>query len=88
VALGLLINEIIRREKITVDPQRVEERLDEMVGPYGDAVALKRSYQQNAEAMRQVQGLALEDQVVEWVLAHAKVRESVSNFKEIMNFEG
>ncbi len=87
VALGLLINEIIRREKITVDAQRVEERLDEMVGPYGDAVTLKRSYQQNADAMRQVQGLALEDQVVDWVLAHAKVRELVSNFKEIMNFE-
>lgn len=86
VALGLLINDIIRREKLVADPARAAARLDEMVGPYGDGAALKRAYQQNADAMRQVEGLALEDQVVDWVLAHAKVRESVSTFKQIMNF--
>ena len=45
-----------------------------MVGAYGDAAALKRAYQQNADAMRQVESLALEDQVVDWILDHAKVR--------------
>jgi trigger factor len=58
-----------------------------MVGAYGDAAALKRAYQQNADAMRQVESLALEDQVVDWVLAHAKVHEVGLDFKEVMNFE-
>jgi trigger factor len=88
VALGLLFNDIIRRENIVLDPARSNERLDEMVGAYGDAAALKRAYLQNADAMRQVESLALEDQVVDWVLAHAKVREKASTFKELMNFEG
>jgi trigger factor len=88
VALGLLFNDIIRREKIVLDPARANARLDEMVGAYGDAAALKRAYQQNADAMRQVESLALEDQVVDWVLAHAKVHEKASTFKELMNFEG
>jgi trigger factor len=88
VALGLLFNDVIRRENLVLDPQRSNARLDEMVGAYGDAVALKRAYQQNADAMRQVESLALEDQVVEWILEHAKVRETVSTFKELMNFEG
>jgi len=88
VALGLLFNDIIRRENIVLDPARSNARLDEMVGPYGDAAALKRAYLQNADAMRQVESLALEDQVVEWVLAHAKVHEKPSTFKELMNFEG
>jgi trigger factor len=88
VALGLLLNDVIRREKLVLDPKRANERLDEMVGAYGDAVALKRAYQQNADAMRQVESLALEDQVVDWILAHAKVHETVSTFKELMNFEG
>jgi trigger factor len=87
VALGLIFNDVIRRENLVLDPQRANARLDEMVGAYGDPVALKRAYQQNADAMRQVESLALEDQVVEWILAHAKVRETVSNFKELMNFE-
>lgn len=88
VALGLLFNHVIRRENLVLDPQRANARLDEMVGAYGDAAALKRAYQQNADAMRQVESLALEDQVVDWILAHAKVRETVSSFKEVMNFEG
>ena len=88
VALGLLFNDIIRREKIVLDPARANARLDEMVGAYGDAEGLKRAYQQNAEAMRQVESLAMEDQVVDWVLSHAKVQEKSSTFKELMNFEG
>ncbi len=88
VALGLLLNDVIRRENLVLDPQRCEARLDEMVGAYGDAAALKRAYQQNPDAMRQVESLALEDQVVDWILAHAKVHETVSTFKELMNFEG
>jgi len=88
VALGLLINDIIRREKLVLDPARSTARLDEMVSGYGDAVALKRAYLQNADAMRQVESLALEDQVVDWILAHAKVHEKPSSFKELMNFEG
>jgi trigger factor len=87
VALGLLLNDVIRRENLVVDRARVNERLDEMVAAYGDAPAMKRAYMQNAEAMRQVESLALEDQAVDWILEHAKVHEVKSNFKELMNFE-
>jgi trigger factor len=88
VALGLIFNDVIRRENIVLDPARSNERLDEMVGAYGDPAALKRAYLQNADAMRQVESLALEDQVVDWILGRAKVHEKVSTFKDIMNFEG
>jgi trigger factor len=88
VALGLLINDIIRRENIVLDPARSNARLDEVVGAYGDAAALKRAYLQNADAMRQVESVALEDQVVDWILARAQVHEMPSTFKELMNFEG
>jgi len=87
VALGLIFNDVIRRESLVLDPKRANARLDEMVGAYGDAAAMKRAYQQNADAMRQVESLALEDQVVDWILDHAKVRETPSGFKELMNFE-
>jgi trigger factor len=88
IALGLLINEIIRREKIVLDPARSNARLDEMVGAYGDPATLKRAYLQNADAMRQVQSLALEDQVTDFILEHAQVHETPHTFKELMNFEG
>jgi trigger factor len=87
VALGLLLNDIIRREKLIVDRARVDERLDELVSAYGDAAAMKRAYMANPDAMRQVESLTLEDQAVDWVLAHAKVQDKPSTFKEVMNFE-
>jgi|HubBroStandDraft_6_1064221.scaffolds.fasta_scaffold135682_2 trigger factor len=88
VALGLLLNDVIRKQNLVVDRARVNERLDEMVSAYGDAEAMKRAYMQNAEAMRQVESLALEDQAVDWILEHAKVHEVKSTFKQLMNFEG
>jgi trigger factor len=86
-ALGLIMADIIKREGLKLDPARVNARLDDMVGSYGDAAAVKRAYLQNPDAMRQVENLALEDQVVDWVLAHAKVHEVPSSFKSLMNFE-
>src|SRR5450631_1526895 len=41
VALGLLLNDVIRKENLVVDPARSSARLDEMAGAYGDAAALK-----------------------------------------------
>ena len=87
VALGLLLNDIIRKNNLVVERDRVNQRLDELVGAYGDAATMKRAYLQNADAMRQVESLALEDQVVDWILAHAKVHEAASSFKDLMNFE-
>src|ERR1700742_146026 len=86
-ALGLLLNDVIRKQNLVVERAKVNERLDEMVSAYGDAEAMKRAYMQNADAMRQVESLALEDQAVEWILEHAKVREVKSSFKQLMNFE-
>jgi len=86
-ALGLILADIIKRENLRVDPVRASARLDELVGSYGDPAAIRQAYLQNAEAMRQVENLTLEDQVVDWVLAHAKVREVSSSFKELMKFD-
>ena len=88
VALGLLFAELIKREKLTADPQRVEQRLEELAVGYGDPETLKRAYRHNADAMRQVEGLAVEDQAVEWILEHARVSEKHMTFKELMNFGG
>ncbi len=86
-ALGLILADIIKRQNLKVDKARANARLDEMVGAYGDAEAVKRAYLQNPDAMRQVENLALEDQVVDWVLGHAKVHAVSSTFKELMKFE-
>src|SRR5262245_21945959 len=86
VALGLLINEIIKTEKLELDRARVASRLDELVSTYKDPQEALRLYRENREAMQQVEMLVLEDQVVDWLLARVKTSDQPTTFKAVMNF--
>ncbi len=86
VALGLLVNEIIKAEKIELDRAKVAERLEEIVATYKDPQEALRLYRQNREAMQQVEMLVLEDQVVDWLLGRVKATDQPSSFKAVMNF--
>jgi trigger factor len=86
VALGLLIRELIRTRGVQIDRERVESRLADIAATYPDPDAVIKAYRQNAEALRQVESLVLEDQAVDLLLGHAKVTERPATFKEVMNF--
>lgn len=84
VALGLILNEIVKQSAITLDASRVTTRLHEMAGSYGDPEGLLRAYRQNENAMRQIENLVLEDQVVDNVLSRARITELNVSFKDAM----
>ncbi len=86
VALGLLIGEVIKSNGIKLDRDRVQARLADLAAGYPDPEALLKSYRQNPEAMRQVENMVIEDQVVDFLLARAKVTDQPVTFKEVMNF--
>jgi len=86
VALGLILNEVIRRAGIQPDVARVQARLDEIVAGFSDPEAARQQYLQSEAAMRQLQMSVLEDQVVTHVVGVARVEDQPSSFKEIMNF--
>ncbi len=86
VALGILVGELIKTRGIAIDRERVEARLADLAGGYPDPTAILKAYRQNADAMRQVENMVLEDQVVDHLLEHAKVTDQPTTFKEVMNF--
>ena len=86
VALGILIGEIIKSAGIQVDRTLVEGRLADMAATYPDPEPMLKAYRQNPEAMRQIENLVLEDQVVDHLLAKAKVTDQPTTFKDVMNF--
>ncbi len=86
VALGLIISEVIRTAGIKVDRARVALRLDEAVSMYPNADEVRRQYLQNADAMRQLESAALEDQVIDWVVSKAQVTAAPTNFRELTGF--
>jgi trigger factor len=86
VALGLILNEVIRHAGIQVNAAQVQKRLDELVATYSDPDEARRQYLQSEAATRQLQMSVLEDQAVDWVVNVAKVTDQPATFKDIMNF--
>src|SRR5215472_12589547 len=75
VALGLLITHIVQSQGIKVDRERVQARLNALAEGYPNPDEARRAYLQNADAMRQIESAALEDQVVDWLVERARVTE-------------
>lgn len=85
-ALGLLISQIVQSQDIKVERERVQARLAELSDGYPDPDQARRAYLQNQDAMRQLESGALEEQVIDWILAHARVTERPMTFKELTGF--
>jgi trigger factor len=86
VALGLLVMHIVQSQGMKVDRERVLARLNALVEGYPNPDEARRAYLQNAEAMRQIESAALEDQVVDWVIERARVTERPMSFTELTGF--
>ena len=88
VALGLLMTQIVQTEQIKLDRERVQARLNDLVASYPEPQQeeARRAYQQNQDAMRQIESAAIEDQVVDWLLSKANITEKPMTFKEITGF--
>lgn len=86
VALGLIINQLIRQEKIEPDPQRVDARIDEMSAEHEEAEKVAQYYRSNPELKAQVEMMVLEDQVVDWLLERTNIKDTKTSFSKLMNF--
>jgi trigger factor len=85
-ALGLLMGQIVQSEGIKLDRERVQRRLDDLVASYPNPEEVRRAYAQNVDAMRQVESVVLEDQVVDWIVDHANVTDKPMTFKDLTGF--
>jgi len=84
VALGLLLNRIIEANQVKVDAGRVRAAIEELALSYEDSAEVVNWYYSNRDQLAQVQNMVIEDQVVDLILAKAKVTELNIGFKELM----
>lgn len=86
VALGLVIGELMRGADLKVDRARVQARLADLARTYPNPDEMRRTYLQNADAMRQIEASVLEEQLIEWIVTQARVTDKPSSFKELTRF--
>jgi trigger factor len=85
-ALGLLVAHIVQSQALKADRERVLARLEALIEGQPNPDDSRRAYLQNSEAMQQIESAVLEDQVVDWVLAHARITERPMSFSELTGF--
>jgi trigger factor len=84
VALGLLIGEVIRQRQVKPDPVRVERLLEEIAADYEEPEQVRQLYRSRSDMMQGLSAVALEEQVVESLLADAKVDEQTMTLEELL----
>ncbi|MFT5136551.1 MAG: trigger factor [Arenicella sp.] len=87
VALGLLMMEIIRKEDLKPDAERVNARIEKMASSYQDPTEFVEYYHNDQQALAQVQSIVLEEQVVDLLLEKADVEAEKVTASDLLNMQ-
>ncbi len=87
VKLGLIVGEIITKNKMEKDPVKVDQMLEELASTYEDPQSLIEYYRSNQQAMQTIEAAVMEEMIVDWVMDQAKIKEEKMGFAELMNPE-
>ncbi len=85
VQLSLLIGQVITDQNITVDADKVRERVEEMCAGYENSEDMVNMYLGNQQVMQQIQPMVLEQQALDWLLENGKSSTKKVGFTEYMN---
>jgi trigger factor len=85
VALGLILGEVIQKESIKLDNDKVRSTIEEMAKSYERPDDVISWYYSDESRLNEVQQMVLENQVVDWLVAQAKVSDEAVNFNDVMD---
>jgi trigger factor len=88
VALGLVVAEVVRTEKLQAKPEQVRAAVEEAAQTFEQPNAVVRWHYDKPERLAEFEMQALERNVVDWVLARAKVEDKPATFAELMGPAG
>lgn len=84
VSLGLLLGEVIRREKLKADPARVRAIVEETASTYEEPEEVINWYYGNREQLASIEAVALEDQVIDLIATRASVVDEPCTYEEAL----
>lgn len=84
VSLGLLLNNFASANNITAAEEQVRAKVDEYAQSYEDPSEVVTWYYQDANRLRDVKAMVVEDNVVETVLQRAQVTDEPTSLENLM----
>ncbi|MFT4615553.1 MAG: trigger factor [Bacteroidia bacterium] len=87
VKLGLIMAEIISRNELRADADKVREVIEEMASTYQDPQEVIEHYYGNQQQLSAVESSILEEQVVEKLLESANITEKQCSYQDAISQE-
>ncbi len=84
VKLGLIIAEAVKANDLHAKPEQVRTLIDEQAQSYEKPEEVVHWYYSQPQRLAQVEALAIEENVVNWVVANAKTTDKAVAFDELM----
>ncbi|MFM7659620.1 MAG: trigger factor [Betaproteobacteria bacterium] len=84
VQLGLIVSELVKREKLQPKPEQVRAIVEEAAASYENPAEVIRYYFSDRQRLAEIEALAIEQNVVDYVLQHARVSDKDLAFDELM----
>jgi trigger factor len=84
VRLGVLVSQIIDKQGISVDADRVTAFIAEAAENYEDPQEVIDYYTNDKEQRANIESVVLEDQVVEYVVSQSKVTDKEVKYQDLL----
>ncbi len=84
VRLGLLVSELVKTENLKAKPDQIRSRIEEFAQSYERPEEVVRYYLTDKGRLAEIEAIVLEDNVVQHVLAKAKVTDEQVSFDDLM----
>ena len=84
VALSLIIAELARAEKLQPRPAEVRALIEQEAQSYESPAEVVKWFYMQPQRLSEMEGMALEANVVKWVLGKAQVADKAMAFDELM----
>ncbi len=84
VRLGLLVAELVQHAQLQAKPEQVRARIEEFAANYEQPAQVMSYYLSDRARRAEVEGIVLEDNVVQHILATAQVEDEQVPFDQIM----
>ena len=88
VALGLIIGELVRAEGLHAKPEQIKALVAETAQTYEQPEAVVRWHYEKPERLRDFEAMVLEQNVVDWIIARARVTDEPATFEQVMGQRG
>jgi trigger factor len=84
VALGLILAEVVRDKHLEARPEQVRALVQDVAQTYEQPDAVVRWHFEQPERLNEFEALAVERNVVDWVIGQAKVTDAPTTFEALM----